>query len=354
MAEGSKTEKATPKRRRDERKKGNVFLSKDAVAVATLLGSFATLQLLARGSVESLAEFFHFSLLESQMAAADFTAFLKGCAIKGGWVMLKIVGPILAATVFCAVAATFAQTKFLVSGESLKPKMNRISPLQGFKRLFSMRSIIETLKGLLKIIILLVIIYINLKGMLGDSSRYMYADVGFIGGHIFSITIKMIWQISIAFVALAALDFMYQWWDYERQLKMTKQEVKEEFKQMEGDPQVKGKIREIQRRMAQTRMMQQVPQADVVVRNPTHFAVALRYKPERDIAPIILAKGQDELALRIVKVAEENKVAVIENVPLARALYANGELNREIPEEFYGAVAEVLVYIFQLNAKKKP
>jgi flagellar biosynthetic protein FlhB len=136
-------------------------------------------------------------------------------------------------------------------------------------------------------------------------------------------------------------------------MKMSKQEVKEEYKQTEGDPQVKGKIRDLQRQRARNRMMQQVPQADVVIRNPTHFAVALRYKPEKDNAPVVLAKGQDELALRIVKVAEEHGVTVIENVPLARALYAQAELDREIPPALYGAVAEVLVYIFRLNDKQQ-
>ena len=157
----------------------------------------------------------------------------------------------------------------------------------------------------------------------------------------------------IACVAIAARDFLYQWWDYERQLKMSKQEIKEEYKQTEGDPQVKGKIKQIQRERAQRRMMQQVPSADVVIRNPTHFAVALRYKPDQDNAPVVLAKGQDELALRIVKTAEEHKVAVIENVPLARSLYAEAELDREIPPELYGPVAEVLVYIFRLTKDKR-
>ena len=132
---------------------------------------------------------------------------------------------------------------------------------------------------------------------------------------------------------------------------MTKQEVKEEYKQTEGDPQVKGKIKEVQRRMAQSRMMQQVPQADVVIRNPTHFAVALRYKPDQDAAPVVLARGQDELALRIVRTAEEHHVAVVENVPLARALYASTEVNREIPPELYNAVAEVLVYLYRVDGK---
>ena len=162
----------------------------------------------------------------------------------------------------------------------------------------------------------------------------------------------MILRIVIAFLALAAGDFLYQWWHYEKELRMSKQEIKEEYKQTEGDPQIKGKIKEMQRRRAQSRMMQQVPQADVVIRNPTHFAVALRYRPDVDNAPIVLAKGQDELALRIVAVAQGAGVAVMENVPLARALYAQTELNQEIPQELYGAVAEVLVYIFKLDEKK--
>ena len=161
--------------------------------------------------------------------------------------------------------------------------------------------------------------------------------------------VSLVLQIAVAFTVLAFFDYLYQWWDYERQLKMSKQEIKEEYKQMEGDPQVKGKIKQIQRQRAQQRMMQQVPQADVVIRNPTHFAVALRYHEEKDNAPVLLAKGVDELALRIVKVAEENSVSVVENVPLARALYASVELNKEIPPELYGPVAEVLVYVLKLD-----
>ena len=155
----------------------------------------------------------------------------------------------------------------------------------------------------------------------------------------------------IAFIALAAADYFYQWWEYERKLKMSKQEVKEEYKQTEGDPQIKGKIRQIQRQRAQQRMMQQVPSADVVIRNPTHVAVALRYKPDEDEAPVVVAMGLDELALRIVKVAEENEVAVVENVQLARSLYAAVELGYQIPPEFYGPVAEILVYVLKLDQK---
>lgn len=352
MADGSKTEKATPKKRRDERKKGNVFMSRDAVAVATLLGSFAVIMIMAGTIVEQLAQFMDFCITAG--AQPDlFQTYLPKFTLEGCWVLLVTVGPMVAVTIFCAVAATFGQTKFLVSGEALRPKFSRISPLQGFKRLFSLRSIVEAIKGILKISLLMIIIYLAMEGMFQESSKYFYVDIPSAASHLFDVSVTMIWQIVGVFIVLAALDFFYQWRDYERQLRMSKQEVKEEYKQLEGNPQIKGKIRDIQRQMARSRMMQQVPQADVVIRNPTHVAVALRYKPEKDAAPVVMALGQDELALRIVKKAEECHIAVIENIPLARALYANVQLNQEIPAEFYGAVAEVLVYIFRLNEKKQ-
>lgn len=352
MAEGSKTEKATPKKRRDERKKGNVFLSQDAVAVATLLGSFLCFWLLAGDIADELAAFMRFCLSECiAQPPGSIGTVLRDLMMQALAMLAKTVLPITLLTVLCSVAATFAQTRMLVSGELLRPKFSRINPLEGFKRLFSLKSLVNALKGILKISILMVIIYMSIMGMFHESARYLYVDIKTACGHLFEVGMGMVVRIVIAFIALAAADFFYQWWDYERQIRMSKQEIKEEYKQMEGDPQIKGKIKEMQRRRAQSRMMQQVPQADVVIRNPTHFAVALRYKPEQDNAPIVLAKGQDSLAQRIVSVAEANHVAVIENVPLARALYAETELNQEIPPTLYNAVAEVLVYIFRLNGK---
>ncbi len=328
-------------------------MSRDAVAVASLLGTFATLWLVTGVLVNQLGDFIALCLENAGRPAQDVVSTTLELAVQALFLMLRTVGPVVAVAVLCAVGATFAQTQFLVSGESIRPKFSRISPFQGIKRLFSLKSVIETVKSLLKITLLMVIIYISIRDMFQESSQYLYTDIPSACHHLLDIAIQMVIRISIAFVALAALDFLYQWWDYERQMKMSKQEVKEEFKQMEGDPQVKGKIKELQRRRAQSRMMQQVPGADVVIRNPTHFAVALRYKPDQDSAPIVLAKGQDSLALRIVQVAEEHHIAVMENVPLARALYAQTELNREIPPELYGAVAEVLVYIFRLNGKQQ-
>ena len=327
-------------------------MSRDAVAVASLLGTFAALWLVSGSFVEQLGGYmtYCFTSISQEQLVDDLSTEL---AMQGVMVVIRTVGPVVAVAILFSVAATFAQTRFLVSTESLKPKFSRISPLQGFKRLFSLKSLVETLKNLIKIVILMVIIFLSVRDMFLEASHFLYTDVTASTAHLVQVAVTMIIRIIIAFIAVAALDFFYQWWDYEKNMMMTKQEVKDEYKQMEGDPQIKGKIKEIQRRRAQQRMMQQVPQADVVIRNPTHFAVALRYKPEEDDAPIVLAKGQDAVALRIVQIAEEHNIPAIENVALARALYAQTELNQFIPQELYGPVAEVLIYIFKLNGKLK-
>ena len=210
----------------------------------------------------------------------------------------------------------------------------------------------EALKGLLKVSILLYLIYTSLRDMIGVATRYLYADVGGASRDLFTAIFLMLLKVTFAFLVIAAVDYLYQWWDYERQMRMSKQEIKEEYKQTEGDPQVKGRIKELQRRMAQSRMMQQVPQADVIVRNPTHVAVALRYHPSEDAAPIVLAKGLDALAERIIAVAEEHDILILEDVPLARALYQEAELYKAIPADLYEAVAEVMVYLYKLGRVK--
>lgn len=352
MPEGNKTEKATPKKRRDERKKGNVFMSRDAVAVASLLGTFAILWLVAGAFAEQLGGFMSLcfsSVGEEPQEAVSKTGEL---GIQAVMVILKTVGPVVAVAILCAVAATFAQTRFLVSTESIKPKFNRLSPLQGFKRLFSLKSLVETGKNLIKIVILLVIIFLSIRDMFLESSNYLYTDLTASVAHLVEMAWGMVVRICIAFVAVAALDFFYQWWDYEKNLRMSKQELKEEYKQTEGDPQVKGKIRERQQAQARQRMMQKVPGADVVIRNPTHFAVALKYDPQRSSAPVVVAKGADSLALRIVAVAQENGVFITENKPLARGLYEAVDLDREIPDRFYQPVAEVLAFVYSLKKKE--
>jgi len=348
LAEGSKTEKATPKKRRDERKKGNTFLSQDAVAVATLTAAVCMLFLLAKTMTTAMGEFIVYCLSACESPTGG-TELLREIEQQASWILAKTVLPIMLVTGFCAVAVTLAQTKFLVSGELLRPKFSRISPKQGIKRLFSLKSVIDALKGVVKITLLLVIVYLSLKSQFLESAKYLYTDIGAACRHLFESGKSMAISIIIAFIVIAALDFMYQWWEYERQLRMSKQEIKEEYKQIEGDPQIKGKIKENQRKMAQRRMMQQVPHADVVIRNPTHFAVALKYEPDSGKAPVVIAKGADYLAFQIRDKAKECNISVVENKPLARIIYHNVDIGMEIPPELYYAVAEILASVLRTN-----
>ncbi len=348
---GERTEKATPKRRRDERKKGNVLQSKDIVTVFTLIGGFYALKLTFMSSYSALKGCMlkYFSYMQNKAELSQ--DLIREMAFDSVLVAARIIAPLMACIVFLSIAATVFQTKPLFVLDSLKPKFNRLSPLQGFKKIFSVRSIVEVLKGIIKISILFYLLYDFIGKQIIELPKLFTLEIPAACGYMFQTVFNMALRIGMAFAVISVFDFFYQWWDYERQLKMSKQEIKEEYKQLEGDPQVKGKIKELQRKMAMSRMMQQVPDADVVIRNPTHFAVALHYDPEKHVAPILLAKGQDEMALRIVRVAKENEIFIVENKPLARAIYATTDLNQQLPPEFYGAVAEILVHVYRLNHK---
>lgn len=351
MAADEKTEQATPKKRRDERKKGNIFLSKDVVVVASLLGTFFSLKLLFPGMYEAISTFLirymNYASTKTEVTAEFVSDMTREMIIT----FVRVCVPLLMIAVLLAIVATTAQTKLLFSTDALKPKFSRLSPLQGFKRLFSSKSLVEVLKGIIKISILIWIMYDFFIGQLINFERTLKLDLISSTAFVLDCVMKLVMKVSIAFVAISAFDYFYQWWDYEKQLKMSKQEVKEEYKQTEGNPQIKGKIKELQRRMAMSRMMQSVPTADVVLRNPSHFAVALKYDGEKDAAPIVVAKGQDEIAFKIIQIAEENGVQVVENKPVARALYAMTKVSGMIPEEFYGTVAEILVYVYKLEGK---
>ena len=350
MGEGEKTEKATPKKRRDERKKGHVMMSKDVVAVSSLIGSVLMLRVTFLSSAEYIGEFIRYCL---SIAKGD-GVFSPGLMLQSVVLIARVAGPMLAIAILLTLVATMAQTRMLVAFESIKPKFSKLNPINGFKNLFSLKSVVEAVKNLFKISILLYIIYTSLRDIMMVAERYMYAELFGACSHLFNAIFVMLLKVILAYLVLAAADYLYQWWDFERQMKMTKQEVKEEYKQTEGDPQIKSRIKQKQREMSQSRMMQSVPGADVVVRNPTHVAVALRYHPGEDVAPIVLAKGLDYLALKIVKVAEENDVVTIENVPLARSLYAQTEVNQMIPPDLYEAVADVMVYLYKQDRIKAP
>ena len=217
--------------------------------------------------------------------------------------------------------------------------------------MFSLRSVIELLKSLIKITVLGWVVWFFLKGRLTELTGLMEGTVASALIYVGNTVVSLVDTVGIAFVFLGAVDYLYQWWEYEKNLRMSKQEIKEEYKQTEGDPQIKGKIREKQRQMASRRMMQNVPNADVVIRNPTRFAVALGYDSGKNRAPVVLAKGADHLALKIVEVAEASGVYIMEDRPLARGLYDTVEVDMEIPEEYYQTVAKILAFVYKLQNK---
>lgn len=348
----NKTEKASPKKRRDERKKGNIFKSQDIVTIVSLLGVFFGLKFLFPVIYNSIKSYTDLCIsgIGNVKEAADpgSSLYLTQLLIQYG----KSALPLLLLAAFCGIIGVGVQTRFLVSMKSVAPKFNRINPLSGFKKLFSIKSGVQLIKSLIKITVLLAVIYESMKKSVPFLVRSVDMSVTGASILLFHSMMDMVLNIAMWFAGIAAFDFLYEWWDYERQIKMSKQELKEEYKQLEGDPQIKGRIRNIQRQRARMRMMQAVPEADVVIRNPTHFAVALKYDIKKNAAPVVVARGQDHIALKIVQIAEENRVAVIENKPLARAVYAATEVNQEIPPELYGAVAELLVYLYKLKDRK--
>lgn len=302
--------------------------------------------------IEKLGEFVQQYFAYASDVAAPTETFLSNIAMETVIAFVVVAAPVMLISMVAAVVATGAQTRFLFTGEGFKPKFNRLNPLQGIKRMFSMRSLIEVLKGIIKFIVIAYIIYNFIIGQVNSYSRMLTLDITQSVVVVLNSIMDLVINVSIIFVFLAAVDYLYQWWDYERQMKMSKQEVKEEYRQTEGDPQIQGQIRERRRKMAMSRMMQAVPTADVIIRNPTHYAVALKYDIDHDRAPIVVAKGVDELALRIVDVGKVNDVFITENVELARAIYAAADVNQEIPFEYYNAVAEVLALVYSVKQKQ--
>ena len=351
MAADSKTEKATPKKRRDERKKGNVMLSKDVVIVASVLGVFSVLRIWFPTLKANIAAFFvrYLSMTATTTEVSD--TLTRSITYDFIYTYAVAIMPVLLASIVIAVVATMAQTRLLFAPEAIKPKFEKLNPISGIKKMFALKNFVELIKNLIKITVLVVILYNFIEKRLTPIVTTINMDIEASGAYILTSIMSLVYTIGVAFVAISALDVIYQWWDYERQLKMSKEEIKEEYKQQEGDPKVKGKIKEMQRQMAMSRMMQAVPDADVVIKNPTHFAVALKYDDSKMSAPIVVAKGQDELAFRIIKVAQESGVAVLENKPLARGLYDQSNIGQEVPFEFYGEIAEILVKILKLGQK---
>ena len=219
--------------------------------------------------------------------------------------------------------------------------------------MISLRSFIEILKNIIKITVIGVVVYNIIIKNLASIPRLMQFDILNAIKFVFDVIMSTVNSVIIYFAAIAVIDYIYQWWEYEKNIKMTKQEIKDEYKNVEGNPEIKGKIKERQRKMSTMRMMQRVPEADVIIRNPTHFAIAIKYDENSNRAPVVIAKGQDNIALKIIQKAVDYKIHIIENKPLARALYSKVELNHEIPFEYYEPIAEILAWVYKLKEKGK-
>lgn len=351
---GEKTEPATAKRLDDARKEGNVAKSRDIVSAITLTASFFILRVTVGNIGTGFMKIFHsvYSMI-STMAGNEgneinkntVMSLTKQVVIDG----FMLVLPIFAAVFAISFIGDLVQVKWRVTTKPMKPKLSKLNPIKGFKKIFSMQSLMNLFKSMALVIIIgfVVISTVSSKRgvLLNLYNVSLMEALGIIGDTVFNLAIT----ISVIYIIVGIIDYIYQKIKFKNDMKMTKQEVKDEFKNAEGDPQIKGQIKQRMRQASMRRMMQSLPNADVVITNPTHFAVALKYETGKDNAPVVLAKGEDYLAQKIKEKAKECNIEIVENKPLARALYANVEVGQEIPEELYQAVAEVLAYVYGLR-----
>ncbi|WP_158212312.1 flagellar biosynthesis protein FlhB [Natranaerobius trueperi] len=342
-----KTEKPTPKHRKQAREKGQVAKSTELTSALLLIATFATFYVIIPYTFDRLMNFT--SEFWSNINSVDFTineihSLIIEMIIEG----LILVLPILFVAILIGVITNIMQVGAMLTGEPLKPKLEKLDPIQGFQKIFSKRAIVELAKSIFKMVVIGFIAYVLFTNQMDHFPYFFNMPVIQIAREVGSLTWTFIFRVSLALVGLSILDYVYQVWDHEQNLKMTKQQVKDEHKQTEGDPQVKSKMKEKQREISKNRMMNEVPEADVVITNPIHLAVALKYD-ENCTAPIVTAKGQGYIAGKIKEIAKDNDVVVVENKELARSLYFSVELGELIPEDLYKAVAEVLAFVYRLK-----
>lgn len=349
---GDKTEKATPKKRQDARKKGQVAKSMDISGALILLTSFLCLMAFGgfmKTRILALYTDIFINRLSMDVTKENVMVLLGDYGVQ----ILLLLAPVFVVVIIVGLVANFAQIGFMLNGEGLKMKFSKLDPIKGFKNIASMKSLVEFLKSILKLTVITYLVYTTIWGARGDIAKLGQLPVEDTFSFAVKLTVELGIKTAFGLFILAVLDYVYQKYEHEKSLKMSKQDIKDEYKKMEGDPLIKGKIRERQRHMAMQRMMQEVPKADVIITNPTHFAVALKYDGTQMEAPQVVAKGQDFVALRIREIAKENGVTIMENKPLARALFQRSEIGDSIPADLFQAVAEVLAYVYKLKGKVK-
>lgn len=353
---GEKTEEPTAKKKSDTRKDGKVPKSKELSSGVELIALFLILKFWVGHMGVNFMKLFG----EIYGKMPEYTTFWNGRIVREDYKvlinnvyleLLKQLLPFFIIGIVIAIGINMMQFKFQISTKPLRPKFSKFNPISGMKRLFSKEKIIELIKSIAKIILIMAVVYSTVK----DKWVYLVQFYGMpfnqaielIGNVVIDTGLK----ISLVFMLIAFADLFYQRRKFKNDIKMTKQEVKDEYKNSEGDPQIKGKIRSKMREASQRRMMQDVPRADVVITNPTHYAVAIRYDAMTGSAPVVLAKGADYVAQKIKEIARENNVEIVENKPLARMLYANVDVGQEVPPELYQAVAEVLAMVYKMQGK---
>lgn len=345
---GEKTEKPTFRRKEKAREEGQVAKSTEVTTAFFFIGMFGAIKILGPGLIEDLIDFTEetYELFALRDIDIQFASGLMNYSIGR---LLGFVAPILAIAFLIAVGTNFIQVGWHPTTKTMKLKFSKLNPINGFKRIFSLKSIIELLKTLLKLAIILVICYNSLKDY--ETLILTIYDLPALEAYklIANICLDIGLKIGGFFIIIALADYIYQRYDLNKSLMMTKQEVKEEYKETEGNPEIKSRIRQKMREASVRRMMQDIPKADVIITNPTHFAVAIRYDSNQDSAPVVLAKGADLVAAKIKEKAKEHNIEIVENKPLARTLYYTVEIGDEIPPELYATVAEVLAFVYSLN-----
>jgi flagellar biosynthetic protein FlhB len=350
--DNEKTEEPSQHKIEESRKQGDVASSKELTSVLLLSGSLLTLVLCGVFVYEQFTEYIDWLYrLDYQhiYTKEKFADIIQQTA----WTLVKCVAPSFAATICLGFASSFMQIGFLYSPEILTVKMDRINPIQGFQRLFSKKAIVEAIKGIFKITVVIWITYVVMKNNVGSFLGFLHADAAQSLAFGKYLMVKLGFSILLGLGVIALLDFGWEKWSYRKKMMMTKQEAKQEAKEKDGNPEVKNRIRQIQRQMATKRMMNDVKKADVIVTNPTHISVALKYDGEMMVAPSVLAKGADHLALRIREIAKENDIPIVENIMLARTLYKTVKVGHGVPKTLYKSVAEILAFVYKLRRKQK-
>lgn len=347
---GEKTEKATPRRRKEARDKGQVVKSVEVNGAIILLFTYLGLQL--------------FGLMMSNDLKLLFTDFISNQYLSqpgeeiGNFqntymLILKhfftVCGPLFGIAFITALVVNYLQVGFMFAPKLLGMKFDKINPLAGMKRMFSTRSVVELVKSILKMIIVGTVVYMEFTSKFKQIPNLAYIDLTQSFMIVWSSVMGILWKAGLTLLIFGIFDYAYQKWEFEKNIKMSKEEIKQEYKLLEGDPKVKAKIREVQRHMGMRRMMQRIPEADVVITNPTHFAIVLKYDDKKNKAPIVIAKGQDFIALKIKEEAKKYKIHIVENKPLARTLFKTTDIDEAIPEDLYQAVAEILAVVYKMR-----